>query len=311
MKFIDFKRNVLMEIGEYSANGALTSELANKDYILSITDFTNRELTQVVTVTKSNKKDSYITQRNPKNGLGSLWESYQFEGTEQIFTLALGRAYSFHLGGSATVYIEEEIASVWTVKDTVVHAHTLGDGDVLYKGNIDKVDASNPVRLRFTGTYDYPFKWVALFTEYLEFPISYESQVEHVLPTDLYQLDTVNVLRDDGFYIEYPANNYIQAGKILILPYESVGEFKIEYDAYPELLIHDDDDLTISDQTELDILDEYLPALINGVAGKLKANVDKKYSVGDRYAAIGIDATNASLSNKQKKSVESPIRGSR
>jgi len=311
MKYIDFKRNVIMEIGEWSANGALTSELSNKDYMLSMTDFTNRELTQVVTVTKSKKLDTFITQRNPKNGLGSLWEIYEFKGEDITFDLSKGRAYSFHIGGSGTVYVEEEIASVWTVKDTIIHTHINGQGDVLYKGNIDKVDNLNPVRLRFSGTYNYWFKWVALFTDYLEFPVSYEPRVEHSLPTNLYLLETVSVLKDKGEYIEYPSKEYEQAGKKLLLPYESEGEFKIKYSAYPDLLTYDIDDLTISDDVELDIVDEYLPSLINGVAGKLKANIDKKYSVGDRYAAIAIDSTNATLSNKQRKAVESPIRGSR
>jgi len=311
MKYKDFKRNTIMEIGEWSANGALTSELSNKDYMLSMTDFTNRELTQIVTVTKSKKAETFITQRNPKNGLGNSWEIFKFEGTDITFDLAKGRAYSFRIGGSGTVYVEEEIASVWTVKDTITHTQTPGQGDTLYKGNITKLDNENTVRLRFSGTFDYWFKWVALFTDYLEFPVSYEPRVEHSLPSNLYLLETVNVLKDKGEYIEYPSNEYEQAGKKILLPYESEGEFKIEYSAYPDLLTYDIDDLTISDEEELDIVDEYLPSLINGVAGKLKANIDKKYSVGDRYAAIAIDSTNATLSNKQKKSVESPIRGSR
>ena len=91
MKYIDFKRNVIMEIGEWSANGALTSELSNKDYMLSMTDFTNRELTQVVTVTKSKKLDTFITQRNPKNGLGSLWEIYEFKGEDITFDQSMYR----------------------------------------------------------------------------------------------------------------------------------------------------------------------------------------------------------------------------
>lgn len=311
MKFKDFKRNTIMEIGEWSANGSKTSDIANKDYTLSITDFTNQELTQIVTVTKSKSKNSFITQKNPINGLGSGWKEYRYEGVEASYVLDAGRAYSLQLGGSATVYVEEEIASVWTIVDTITHAHVKGDGYVLYKGNITKTDNANPVRLRFTGVYNYSYRWVALFTDYLEFPVSYESQVEHDLESDLYLLDTVNLLQNDGVYVEYPDKKYIIAGKKMILPYESEGEFKIEYYAYPELLIYDEDNLNISDETELDILEEYLPSLINGVAGKLKANVDKKYSVGDRYSAISIDNTNATLTNKQKKAVESPIKGRR
>ena len=311
MKFKDFKRNVIMEIGEYSANGALTSEVANKDYLLSITDFTNRELTQIVTVTKSKKKDSYVSQRNPKNGLGSKWEVYKFEGTDILFSLDKGRAYSFVLGATATVYVEEYINNSWSIKETINHSYIEGEEETLYKGNVDKTDAINPIRLRFSGSYDYYFKWVALFTDYLENPVSYTPKVEYELNDDLYLLETVSVLRDGGEYVEYPTKEYEQAGKVLLLPYESEGEFKIEYSAYPELLEFDIDNLSIADEVELDVLEEYITSLVYGVAGRLKANVDKKYTVGDRYSSISIDATNATLSNKQRKSVESKIRGSR
>ena len=33
MKFSDFKRKVIMEIGEYSSGGALVSATDNKDYL--------------------------------------------------------------------------------------------------------------------------------------------------------------------------------------------------------------------------------------------------------------------------------------
>jgi len=312
MLFKDFKRNTIMEIGEWSASGALTSEASKQDYILSITDFTNQELTYLVTVTKSKKESYLIAQKNPKNGLGGSWEEYDFEGTDITFELGAARAYSLQIGGSGTVYIEEETApSVWTLIDAIVHAHTVGDGYVLYKGNVTKADDANQLRLRFSGTYDYPFRWVALFTEYKEFPVSYESQLEYDSPSDLYLLERVNILKDDGSYEEYPSSMYIRAGKKIIFPYETEGEFKVEYAAYPTLLEYDENNVNIADDTELDILDEYLTSLINSVAGKLKANVDKKYSVGDRYSSIGIDAANATLANNQKRAVETPIRRKR
>ena len=130
----------------------------------------------------------------------------------------------------------------------------------------------------------------------------------YTLPTDTYQVDVVNLLRNDGEYEEYSCNKYEESDKTIVLLYEEVGEFRVVYYAYPESIPFDADDVNISDDVELDILDEYIPALINSVSGKLKANVDKKYAVGDRYSAIGIDNINAALSERQKKSVETKIR---
>ena len=50
MKYGDFKRSVLMEIGEYSANGSTISDLANKDYTLAMVDATNQAIRQFATI---------------------------------------------------------------------------------------------------------------------------------------------------------------------------------------------------------------------------------------------------------------------
>ena len=308
MKFSDFKRKTLMEIGEWSNGGKLVSAIDNKDYTLSITDFTNEEMTQIVTSTKSKNLETNIIQNNPINVLGQKWESFTFEGTEKTFDAEKARAYSFMIGGSGDIYIDEYIDPAWVIKHTINHSHNQGDGYVLYKGNITKDNASNPVRIRFNGVFDYNYKWVALFNEYKEFPVSYESDVEYSLPDNLYLLTNVSLTEGDGIYTEYPKKMYQIEGKKLYLPYEQNGEFKVKYSAYPTLLTYDQDNENIADDEELDILDEYIVSLINGVGGRLKSNVDKKYAVGDRYSAISIDNTNASLQNKQKRVVISPIR---
>lgn len=307
MKYGELARNVLMSIGEYSANGVLISDSTNKDYLLAMQDATNDSLTQIVTISKSKIKLYELAQKNPVNTLGQKWEEFKLDG-EAIYTSSKGRAYSIQVGGSCTIYLEEEITGAWTVKDTIVHTHNAGEGYVLYKGNVTKTDKTNPLRIRITSDYDIPYRWVALFNEYLESPVSYEPYVGYNLPSDLYQFNTVSLMESDGTYEEYPSNLYEQSGKTLYLKYEERGEFKIEYYAYPELLTVDLDNVRSNDDVELDLLEEYTTALINDVAGKLKANIDKKYAVGDRFANISVGAANSAIADKQRKSIERPIK---
>ena len=311
MKFSDFKRKVLMVMGEWSANGALITELSNKDYLLAITDITNDKIEQYVTTAKCKYKDYKITQKNPINGLGQKWREYELENGEEIFTLDRGKMYSLEVAGTCTITIDELIGAVWTNLVTINHTQVVGEGYTLYNGNVTKTDNSNTLRIRITSNFDIPYRWVALWTENLETVPKFQPFIEYTLPTDVYQVERVNLMDEFGEYHEYPDRLYTRVGKELSLRYEEDGEFNVTYFAYPTELTYDADNINVADDEELDLPDEYIPGLIHDVAGELKANIDRRYGVGDRLSGIGIDSVNSAIIDQQKKSIERPMKGSR
>jgi len=301
MIFKDFVQSVLMEMGEYSNSGTLISESENKDYLLSITRLTNDALTQIATLGKTNNKAFDISQLNPSNRLGDNWNEEIFHDVDDVIFQAVGsQAYSFQVGDTATVYIEEEILGVWTVKSTINHLGFDGVGYETYKGIIIPTSLTNNVRIRFSGSYYYPIRWVALFKEKFSNAIAYEPYVKYALPIDYYLLDSVKYLHANMQYEEYGAYQLDKPNKCILFDWYARGEFKVNYFAYPTKLTVSDTNVHVADNEVIDIPDEFIEALKMQVANKLKAAVDQKYGEADRFVGMFSSNLTEAMKNKQK-----------
>lgn len=302
MIFKDFVQSVLMEMGEYSNSGTLISEAENKDYLLSITRLTNDSLTQIATLGKSNNKSFDISHFKPSNQLGfANWNEEIYHDTDDVIFQAIGtQAYSFQVGDTADIYIEEYVGGVWANLVTINHVDINGQGYVNYKGLLNLTSTSNNVRIRFSGTYYYPIRWVGMFKEKLSKAIAFEPNVPYTLPTNFYLLDNVKFIHADRQYTEYAGYQLDLANKTILFNWYERGEFRVNYFAYPTLLTISDTDVHAADNEAVDIPSEFIEALKMQVANKLKAAVDQKYGEADRFVGMFSSNLTEAAKNKQK-----------
>lgn len=302
MIFKDFVQSVLMEMGEYSNSGALISEAENKDYLLSITRLTNDSLTQIATLGKTNNKTFDISHFKPSSQLGNVnWNEEKYHDTTDIEFQAVGtQAYSFQVGDTADIYIEEEILGVWTNLVTINHVDVDGQGYVNYKGLLTLTSTLNNVRIRFSGIYYYPIRWVGMFKEKLSKPIAFEPYTPYALPSNFFALDNVKYLHADRQYTEYAGYQIDLANRNILFNWYERGEFKVNYFAYPTKLTISDTDVHVADNEKVDLPDEFIEALKMQVANKLKAAVDQKYGEADRFVGMFSSNLTEAAKNKQK-----------
>ena len=301
MIFKDFVNSVLMEMGEYSNSGTKISENENKDYLLASITMTNRAMEQIVTLGKTNYKTFDISHVMPLNQLGTIvWnEEESFNGINKEFQSIGTQSYCFQIGGSGTVNIYEEISGVRTLLTSIVHANVVGQGYVEYKGSLTLTSVLNPIIMVFTGTYYYPFRWIAMFAERFEIVPSFQPYVPYAMRSDFYITDRVYFLHEARQYTEYSGHQFRKDTKEILLNWYEKGEFRIAYYAYPTLLTESETDVRIADNEVLDLPIEMIPALTQEVAGKLKAGVDQKFDIADRFQANYVNNLNAAIENKQ------------
>lgn len=302
MLFKDFVESVLMEMGEYSNSGTLISESENKDYLLSATRLTNDALTQIATLGKTNSRTFDISHFKPNNQYGALdWNEELYHDTDDVIFQAVGtQAYSFQVGDTADIYIEEEIAGVWTNLVTINHVDVDGQGYVNYKGLITLTSVLNNVRIRFSGTYYYPLRWIAGFKEKLSRAIAFEPYVPYSIGTKFYALDSVKFLHADMQNEDYANYKFDKSTKSILFNWYERGEFKVNYFAYPTPLTTSSTDVHIADNETIDIPDEFIESLKMQVANKLKAAVDQKYGEADRFVGMFSSNLTEAVKNKQK-----------
>jgi hypothetical protein len=274
----DIRLGVLHEMREYSNSGTVQSTTDIKDYLLSIIPLLNVYQRELATTTNKMKRKHEISHNQPINQLGFIyWEEnkYHTGGTDISYSAQGSKAYSFQVDGRATIYIEEQIAGVWTTLETITHVPTTGEGYRTYKKKITASDTANMIRVRFSGSYRYPYRWVALFSDNFyddsEVP-TFSPYVPYDLPSDYFRLERVEFSHADrqlGAYSAYKTDELTAAKKILFNWYE-IGEFAIYYYAYPAVLATPDpNNILASDSATLDIADECAPVLIHRIAATL------------------------------------------
>jgi hypothetical protein len=273
----DIKKGVLHEMREFSNSGQIQGTDEIKDYLLSITPLLNVYQKELAVSTQKIKRKYEISHNMPDNQLGKIiWNEDLAHSNNDVIYSALGsRAYSFQVAKYATVYIEEEIAGVWTNLVTITHTPTAGEGYVTYKGLTGVSSTSNLVRIRFSGTYRYPYRWIALFADNFydasEVP-AFEPYVRYTLPIAYYQFDRCEILGADRQYTDYTKYrlDYTNTEKLIKFDWYEIGEFIVRYFAYPTVIADPDPNNTAAlDSTMLDVADECLPTLVHRIAGTL------------------------------------------
>lgn len=294
--FLEAKRRVLQIIREYSNAGKIIEPSRNRDYLLSMPDLFNQVMEEMATQNLAITKSFDITMNNPTNMLGLIeWNESSVHDDADITFLGIGaKAYSFQVSGTATVYIEEEINGAWTEKLKIDHVSNSGDGYVTYNGLIQS-DASNMVRIRFSGDYYYAFRWVALFSQNFSIAPKFEPYVPIEMPSDYFRLKTVTSTYPDRQYTDYSAYKIEKNGdkNVVYINWYEKGEIRVHYYAYPEKLTTDNTNLNINDNVELSLPIEWVNALVYKVASMLQIDENTYISSrADEYwriAANGIE----------------------
>lgn len=297
------QNDVLHKMREYSNSGEVASGTAIDDYKLSMIPLINLYQKQLVVETKKLKRVYEIAHNMPDNQLGEFVENEVHITTDtdnDITYEATGsRAYSFQVAGTATVYIEEQISGVWTTLVTVSHTPTAGEGYVTYKGLTGIGDTTNSLRIRFSGSYRYLYRWVALFEDLFasadDVP-KYEPYVPYDMPSNFYEKDRVEWTFENQQYDGYGSYKFEDAeSKRLYIKWDDKGEFKVFYYAYPTF-IPENGAIGDYDSTEIDLPDEVTPTLINYIASDLKRDEDA-YMSDTLFNIANIDNANLQVNS--------------
>lgn len=292
MLYSELKRNVLMKIGEYSANGTPISESRNADYLLAMQDTTNQEVRKIVTIAESKEADQAISHYMPVNSLGRTFNEVRHTDEDIVFTANNINSYSFYAVGAINILVEGYDGSDWVTINEIDETQTTM---TLYNELL--VTEYQIVRIILTGTGYYNVKWIAMFED--KVLVDYKPTVNYALNTGFYTLRTI-VKQYGGNYKKWTDYKYINSTKEIVFDYYAVGDYIVYYNAYPNEMVVDLNNLDSNDSFVIDVDDEYLNALIISIAASLKADVDKKYNVGDRYDSIAIDQLNAIITNQPK-----------
>lgn len=290
MNLAQGRNKVFMLIDSYSRSGTVLDQNSpkQKDYTYKIPYLFDTAQKQVATIKKIVKAKK-ISHNMPVNVLQSplyQFDIVQYTGTDQIYAApGTAKAYYFEVDDVATVYIEEQTSTgVWTILKTITNTLTNAGVFTAYKGLITPSVSTNQVRIRFSGTTGYNHRNRALFN----FPFSdasrvpdYKKYVLYTMPSDFYQLNKVvlkgQIVNSQPY--ENTADFYWEQRNIIAINYHNVGEYSIEYFAYPTTI-----DSTTLDTYEFEVDPEAQEALPFFVASQLLLNENN--TAGDRLLAI-------------------------
>jgi hypothetical protein len=244
MNLADVKRKTIKLIDEWSTNNSLTSAAQNGDYTMRMNDLADIAQKEISTVKKINSSFT-VTQNPVPNQLGVYaFDLIQHLNTDNVQSVAVGaQSYYFEVDRPCTVYLEEQIASVWTILTTIV-VPALTSTFTAYKGNLTLTSVLNSVRIRFSGSYPYNIRNRALYA-YL-FPTDNDVQVfrpwvKYDLPADYMALNKVVNETDVRQYTNL--TDYKAEGRrTLLFNYFMNGSFRIEYFKYPADITPTSDD---------------------------------------------------------------------
>ena len=261
---------------EYSNSGEVADGDAVVDYELSIIPLINKHQISIARETKCYKQVYDIAHNYPENQLDTWEEVEQHIATDISYEGAGSQSYSFQVGGYATIYIEEETGDdVWTTLDTITHTPVAGDGYYTYKGLTNVVDTDNNVRVRFSGDYFYPYRYVGLFAENYptdaEVP-NYQPYVPYTMPDDFMDLDFIDYTPQYGQLINYSDYRIETEGSVetLYINWKDKCEIKVNYFAVPAVIdIPPTTTPKLYNSTTLSIPDKACIALIDMIAADL------------------------------------------
>lgn len=261
MNLQELREKAIKLINFYSISGNIIPETDNSylDYKLRINALTDIAQKEIATTAKRIRKQQKITQKPIASQLPNPLYNFdivQHLDSDIIYSATGSKAYTFKVDNVSTVYIEESSnsGSTWTTLSTISHTTPLNQFTE-YKGLITLSNTSNLARIRFSGNYPYNFRDVALFA--YTFPNvsaipQYQNYNLYTMPSDFYQLNKITLKgnRDDGNRYTPTADFYWEKRNVLAVNYYNVGEYVIDYYAYPTTINDSTSDLF---ELEIDI----------------------------------------------------------
>lgn len=234
----------------------------------------NRALLQVASLRPA--ISSYFINHQPiKNLIPNAGFKPTLKETELCYEAIAPKAYYFEADGNGIAYIEkkDEEGKYAIIGTVTLDSHRTFKA---YKGFIRDFDSfvTGNVRIRFSGEYLYSVKNVAMFgqiysdnaddiQEYTPF-VGYDISA---LAPDFLSLSSPPIADATG---EQMAQGYkTEGGKIILLPYEEKGCFKILYRRKPSPIRMDEDAQENNDEIDMD--EEMCALLPNLVASYIWA----------------------------------------
>lgn len=230
------KEKAIKLINEYSNNANIisASDPNRQDYTLRMNDSANDAQNEIATVKRIPAVHS-ISQAEIPNQLPRLtsFDLKQHFATDITYIATGSKAYYFEVDKPATVVIEEQIAGVWTEIETLTITGITSF--TTYSGLISPSSATNLVRLRFSGSYPYNIRNVALyfytFASASDVP-AYRPWVKYDLPTNFYMLNKIVNQTDPRQYVNLQDYKF-EDRRTFLFNYFMTGSFDIHYYKYP------------------------------------------------------------------------------
>lgn len=231
----------------------------------------NRALLQVGAIRPA--ISAYVINHKPMANLIKENTFSPIERAEDLcFTVTDAKAYYFEADGNGVLYIEKKDAA--SDRWEIVGSRELSSDRrfVPYKGFIRQADEFIPgtVRLRLSGDFLYSVKCVALYRHI------YSLEVEDIPAYEPYTRYDMSVLVGDFLSLEAPPikeeeayeklnQNYdVEGGKVILLPHDASGCYKILYKRKPNEIKNTGD--AITDGATIDLEEELCALLPNLIA---------------------------------------------
>ncbi len=224
----------------------------------------NRALLQVCAI-RPETRTYIIDHQSIENRIKTDSFSPITKTDELCFEASGVRSYYFEADGTGTVYIEKyENGGFVTVGMRELSAKRIFTP---YKGFIkqDGAFTDGLVRLRFTGEFLYSVKNVAMYGYIYS---SDESDIPDYGQYTRYDISTLAEdflslssppIKEDAEYMRLSSGYDIENGRVILLPYDARGIYKVIYNHRPTALVHEGEAET--DGTVID-LDEELCSLL-------------------------------------------------
>lgn len=252
MILLEMKKRSIKLANNFSSGGNVISlsDPNQMDFVLKINSLCDDAQKEIATTAKKISAVMRLSQYPVVNALPS--PIYMFDivehTTQDISYIAQGaKAYYFEVDNVADIYIEEQVNGVWQALPTPIHLQQLTKPtgySTGFKGFIVALNASNNIRIRFSGNYEYRIRYIALYTSNFntlaDIP-PYTRYNLYPMPDDYFELKPEGITfkgnQSDGYPYQKTADYYWEydsTGKsVIAINYYNKGEYMIPYYRYP------------------------------------------------------------------------------
>lgn len=250
MKWKDIKIATLQKM-----NQETDDDEATKEFTVKMWQVANEALDQIALVGKTIIKSASLFIAGEENLLDVGHIVMSHKAIDLILEADKGQSYYFQINGTATIYIEQFVG-IWNVLKTV---ETSSIKFVDLKGNL--TNNGLPVRIRFSGSYAYTIRNVAIYEGAYPFdeliPV-YSAESKLILRKELPDFYTlIDGIKD---YEGKKVNYRFDGSDTLVFNSDVKGEINFHYNAYPQRFTPDtpDDEEILIDPECADIMPLYM-----------------------------------------------------